>query len=115
MKLKAVALAITGCILVAGLSLAVENKGAGQIELNGGTRGHIPFPHHQHQNVLVDCNVCHDFFPQEKDAIDRLKADGKLKKKQVMNKLCTKCHKEKKKAGEKTGPVTCKQCHIKGK
>ena len=112
MKLKAVVLALTGCILVAGFSLAMENMGADQIELNGGTRGQVPFPHHQHQNVLVDCNVCHGVFPQEKGAIDRLKAEGKLQKKEVMNKLCTSCHKEKKKAGEKTGPVTCKQCHI---
>jgi hypothetical protein len=30
-----------------------------------------------------------------------------------MKKLCIKCHRKKKKAGEKGGPVTCKTCHIK--
>ena len=48
-------------------------------------------------------------------SIKALKAEGKLKKKHVMNKLCTKCHKQKKKAGQKSGPTTCKKCHIKGK
>ena len=27
--------------------------------------------------------------------------------------LCTKCHKEKQRAGEKTGPTTCTTCHVK--
>ena len=70
-------------------------------------------PSHQHQNKLVDCKICHDAFPQEKGAIEQLKKAGKLKPKHVMNKQCTKCHKEKRRAGEKTGPITCKQCHIK--
>jgi hypothetical protein len=30
-----------------------------------------------------------------------------------MNKLCKKCHREKKRTGEKSGPTTCKKCHIK--
>ena len=83
------------------------------MELEGGKRGKVPFPHHQHQNKLVDCKICHDAFPQEKGAIEKLKKAGKLKPKHVMNKQCTKCHKEKRRAGEKTGPITCKQCHIK--
>ena len=45
--------------------------------------------------------------------IAELKAQGKLKKKHVMNKLCTKCHKETQKTGEKSGPTTCSKCHIK--
>jgi hypothetical protein len=100
-------------LIVTGLTPAVENKGADQLELYGGKRGKIPFPHHQHQTVLEDCSICHDIFPQEKGVIEKLKTEGKLKPKQVMNKLCTACHKEKKRAGEKTGPVTCKDCHVK--
>ena len=30
-----------------------------------------------------------------------------------MNKICIKCHKLKKKAGEKAGPTKCSQCHVK--
>ena len=91
----------------------VENKGAAEIKIPGGTRGSVLFPHHRHQNKLVDCNICHSVFPQKAGGIQELKSQGKLKKKQVMNKLCTKCHKEKKREGIKTGPTTCTKCHIK--
>ena len=100
-------------ILIAGLALAVENKGAAEMQLPGGERGDVPFPHHLHQSKLVDCKICHDVFPQEKGSIERLKKEGKLKPKYVMNKQCTKCHRAKKREGSKSGPVTCKQCHIK--
>jgi hypothetical protein len=73
----------------------------------------VPFPHAAHQAALGDCSVCHELFPQEAGSIDALKASGDLKKKQVMNKHCTKCHKKMKKEGEKTGPTTCKSCHVK--
>ena len=93
----------------------VENKGAAEITLPGGTRGPVPFPHHQHQNNLVDCKICHSLYPQKAGIIEELKAAGTLKKKQVMNKQCTKCHKQKKKEGLKAGPTTCAKCHIKEK
>ena len=99
-------------MLIAGPIPAVENKGAADMVLTGGERGNVPFPHHRHQNKLVDCKICHAVFPQEKGAINRLKQEGKLKPKYVMNKQCTKCHKAERRAGEKSGPVTCKQCHI---
>ncbi|MGD2013694.1 MAG: cytochrome c3 family protein [Desulfobacterales bacterium] len=92
-----------------------QDKGAENIEMAGGKRGNVPFPHHQHQERLVDCQTCHSVFPQKAGSIEELKAQGKLKKKYVMNKLCTKCHKETKKAGKKTGPTTCAKCHIKDK
>ena len=113
MKRKIGVLLACAALLTTGLGLAVENKGAATMELEGGKRGKVPFPHHEHQNRLEDCKICHDAFPQEKGAIEKLKKEGKLKPKQVMNKQCTKCHKEKRRAGEKSGPVTCKQCHIK--
>ena len=93
----------------------VENKGAAEITLPGGSRGSVPFPHHQHQNKLLDCNICHSLYPQKAGIIEELKAAGTLKKKQVMNKQCTKCHKQKKKEGLSTGPTTCVKCHIKEK
>jgi len=94
-------------------TIQTANKGAETIELSGGKNGPVPFPHLSHQKALTDCKVCHELFPQEIGAIDKLKAGGELKKKQVMNKHCTKCHKKMKKAGQKTGPTTCKSCHIK--
>jgi len=111
-KIRSTATLAAGFLLITVLSLAVENKGADRISLPGGKRGDVPFPHHLHQDNLEDCTICHDTFPQQKGVIEKMKADGQLKKKRVMNTLCTKCHKEKKRAGQKTGPVTCKQCHI---
>ena len=97
------------------VSLATENQGAENIKLEGGKRGKVAFPHRQHQKNLGDCQICHAVFPQESGAIRKLKSQGKLKKKYVMNKLCTKCHKKTKKAGQRSGPTKCKNCHIKGK
>jgi len=90
---------------------ADQDNGQEHISLYGGNKGEVPFPHRLHQNNLGDCKTCHDVFPQKKGSIEALKAEGKLKKKHVMNKLCTKCHRQKKKAGEKSGPTTCTKCH----
>jgi hypothetical protein len=117
MKKARSVLLLVAFMLVAGgavaLSNSQQNKGAEQIELQGGKRGNVPFPHHQHQEKLVDCQICHATFEQKAGSIQELKDQGKLKKKHVMNKLCTKCHKQMKKTGEKSGPTTCKKCHIK--
>ncbi len=113
MRLKAILLLISGIILTTALAAAVQNKGAENIELYGGKTGKVSFPHHQHQKTLGDCKICHDVFSQESGSIESLKAQEKLKKKQVMNKHCIKCHRAKKSAGEKTGPVRCKECHKK--
>jgi hypothetical protein len=94
---------------------AVKNGGAEQIPLKGGRRGVVPFPHHRHQKVLGDCNICHSLFPQELGGIERLKAEGKLVKQQVMKKHCIKCHKTLKRQGDRTGPTTCAKCHIRKK
>jgi hypothetical protein len=113
MRYFPVALALIG--LMAVTALAVENKGAETISLNGGKRGLVTFPHHRHQNNLKECQLCHELFPQEKDAIQRLKSEGRLAKKQVMNKLCIKCHKAVDREGKPSGPKTCNKCHLKEK
>ena len=119
MKTKLSVALISIVAIVVGSTVAFsgndQNKGADSIEIDGGTRGKVPFPHRQHQERIVDCKICHSVFPQNPGSIKELKGQGKLKKKYVMNKLCTKCHKETKKAGRKTGPTTCTKCHIKAK
>ncbi len=90
-----------------------QNTGAAEIILEGGTSGNVAFPHQRHQAKLADCTICHLAFPQKAGAIEELKSQGKLAKKQIMNEQCTKCHKEKKQAGEKAGPTTCTSCHAK--
>jgi hypothetical protein len=112
-KFIAACLAVMFVLCAAVWVPAVEDKGAAQLVLEGGATGNVPFPHHRHQAVLTDCNVCHEVFDRQNGAIEKLKAAGKLEPKEVMNKLCTSCHKEKRLKGEKTGPVTCRKCHVK--
>jgi len=107
-------------VLVGVLSVSVipacaqsQNKGAAEVVLEGGTSGNVHFPHQRHQVRLVDCTICHSAYPQKAGAIEELKAQGKLAKKQIMNEQCIKCHKEKKQAGEKAGPTSCTTCHVK--
>ncbi len=118
MKIRLLLLLGAGMLFFAAGSAAlsgapVENKGAAEIAIPGGTRGSVPFPHHRHQDKLVDCDICHSVFPQKAGIIEALKAQGKLQKKQVMNKQCIKCHKQKKQEGINAGPTTCAKCHIK--
>jgi cytochrome c-type protein NrfB len=83
-----------------------QNKGAADMMLQGGKPGDVPFAHHLHQSNLGNCDLCHNLFPQAKGSIDKLKAEGKLKKKEVMDQ-CRDCHKE------KQGPIKCSECHKK--
>lgn len=99
-----------GLLAMAGTAISA-NTGAENLLIDGGQRGDVSFPHRTHQKILVDCNKCHDLFPQEPGAIARLKKAGDLKKMQVMNTRCVKCHKAMKKEGAKTGPTTCSKCH----
>jgi hypothetical protein len=99
-------------LLSAGNAWAEENKGAASIVMNGGSMGSITFPHGLHQNVFVDCKPCHELFGKEPKVIDKMKAEGKLKKQQVMN-MCKNCHKDLAAKGEKGGPTACTDCHKK--
>jgi hypothetical protein len=107
------ALLFTGFLLFLSPVNAAQNSGAEKMELYGGNNGKISFPHHQHQKILGDCNKCHSTFPQRSGSIESLKAEGKLKKKAVMNTVCIQCHRAEKKAGRPSGPVKCSECHIK--
>ncbi len=105
---------LTCCfVILPALGIYAQEKGRDEMSLYGGKSGPVPFEHHLHQTVIGDCQACHKDFPQEQGALEKAKADGMLKKKQVMNKTCIKCHRAKKKAGEKTGPTNCKTCHQK--
>jgi len=113
MKLKVAAMAVLIFSTIFALGAAVD-QGSEQIDINTGSKGWVPFPHRMHQNNLVDCNICHQNFPQEKGGILRLKAEGQLKSKQIMKTLCIQCHKDKRAAGKPGGPTTsCNQCHSK--
>ncbi len=113
MKIRLLFVLMIPALIIAAAAFAIDNKGAENIEIYGGSKGDISFPHHVHQDRLKDCNTCHSVFPQEADAIKKLKDSNQLKKKQVMKKQCIKCHKDQKKAGNPTGPTTCSKCHVK--
>jgi len=104
------------CLIVFIVPVAIvfaQNYGKKEILIDGGKKGNITFPHQTHQNSINDCMVCHVSFPQEEGALTKSKKTGVLKKKQVMNKTCLKCHRNSKKAGKAYGPVKCSGCHIK--
>jgi hypothetical protein len=113
MKTKPLVIALAAALLGIYAAIAAANQGPETIDIFGGQSGKVPFTHARHQNRLNDCNICHGVFPQETDAIKRMKASGALKPKKVMNLQCIKCHKEEKRAGKPHGPLTCSTCHQK--
>ena len=113
MKATTIVVIMAIFIFTGAIAVAVQNGGSRAIRLDGGTKGEIDFPHHLHQDAIGDCNACHSVFPQKPGIIKKLKLQKELKSKQVLNKTCLKCHRERKNAGEKTGPTKCAQCHIK--
>ncbi len=100
-------------LLLAWGAAAETNKGAEQIKLPGGAQGVVTFPHHRHQQALNNCMACHTLFAQAPGSIEKAKAEGKLAPKQVMNTLCIQCHRERKQAGQPSGPTGCAKCHVK--
>ena len=115
MKTKLRPLLLIGALIVSagfiGITLATENKGAQIILIKGGKARDIHFPHHRHQTALENCDICHTLFPKKVGGIAELKAQGKLKKKQVMQEHCIDCHKKMRAEGRKTGPRSCARCH----
>ena len=110
-KSKTLTLLCLVFFLASAMALAgFQQRGAGEMVLEGGKTGLVPFPHHRNQDALGDCTVCHALFPQKAGSIEALKAEGRLDKKTVMNN-CSKCHRKLAKAGRPTGPTSCKQCH----
>ena len=111
MKIGVAVTVMMAIFMAAMVSVAQENKGSASLTITVQGKGDVKIPHQKHQEVLKDCKVCHDVFPQKAGAINELKAAGKIQKKQVMNTQCIKCHNEKKNAGLKSGPLTCSTCH----
>jgi hypothetical protein len=105
-------MAATAFLFSGSTGFSSQETGASSIVLEGGSLGNIVFPHGRHQGFAVDCRPCHELFPQESNAINKMKAAGTLQKKDVMN-LCKGCHTDLAAKGEKAGPVACNDCHKK--
>jgi hypothetical protein len=93
-------------------SAGAADNGAEEIVLDGGSREEVFFPHRRHQEAeSITCQACHDLFPRESGSIDRLKEEGTLKARQVMNSQCIACHRETASEGKPSGPRSCSTCH----
>ena len=97
---------------LAGWAVA-QNTGSSVVIFEKGKMPQVAFPHHLHQQKLNnECNLCHDLFPMQAGVIKEMILQEKLKKQQVMNSKCLKCHKDRLQAGLAAGPVKCTECHV---
>lgn len=96
----------------ADLILIDSLKSLGDLE-----RPPVPFLHSQHTEALAkinrDCSSCHmakdgKFSPRFK----RIEDKGKKDVMELYHQNCIDCHKEITAQLEKTGPVTCGECHV---
>jgi hypothetical protein len=113
MKLKIIFIVFMSVLFIFTPAFSEQHPGTDNIILEGGESGVVPFPHKMHQDSLKDCSICHELFDQEIGTIEKLKSENKLKAKQVMNTQCLKCHRDDKKAGKSSGPISCTTCHSK--
>ena len=112
MKRKLIIFLMPGFFIFLFMTALGQNKGAANMVLQGGKLGIVPFSHHLHQNAINDCNTCHTLFPQVAGSIEKLKAEGKVKKKEAMDQ-CVECHKKGTTTGGKALPTKCSECHKK--
>ena len=110
-RVKIAIMGILMAVSIAVIANAADDMGRDKFDLDGGGRGDMSFPHKLHQDTLGSCNTFHDLFPKELGGIEKMKADGKLKRRQVMNDSCIACHKVYKAKGKKFGPLRCNECH----
>lgn len=90
----------------------------------------VTFNHGKHAEKYPDCVECHHVYEykdgkkentwsgesQRCSECHKLKQDGKKRPlREAYHGLCTGCHRKLTKEGEKSGPVTCGQCHVKTK
>jgi hypothetical protein len=113
MKFKIIFISLASICLLILPGFSAKSSGVENIILQGGESGVVPFPHKLHQDSFKDCGICHELFDQEIGTIEKLKDENKLKPKQVMNSQCLQCHRENKKAGKASGPISCTTCHSK--
>jgi hypothetical protein len=68
------------------------------------SKGKVTFPHKLHQETLQDCKKCHE---------NGLGKIAELGKSWAHDVNCKKCHIDMNRAGMKTGPIKCDDCHMK--
>jgi hypothetical protein len=111
MKRNIIGASLMFVMILVGWAVA-QNSGSEVVVFEKGKMPQVVFPHHRHQQKLNnECNACHDLFPMQTGVIKEMILQEKLKKQQVMNSKCVKCHKDRVQAGLAAGPVKCTECH----
>ncbi|MFC1829386.1 cytochrome c3 family protein [Thermodesulfobacteriota bacterium] len=90
----------------------------------------VTFNHETHYDAYPDCIECHHIYEYsngEKENVwegeeqtcsechKEKREDKKMPLMKAFHQNCTGCHRDLAKANEKTGPVTCGECHIRKK
>ena len=100
-----------GLLLLWAGSACAENQGAATIVLRSEDFDSVHLSHILHEIKLGDCQLCHKLYAKETDAIEKSVRAGVLKRKQVMDQ-CEECHAETAIDGKKSGPTSCRGCHM---
>lgn len=90
----------------------------------------VEFNHAKHYEEYPECMECHHIYEYSdgekentwageeqkcSDCHKQVKEEKKLDLRTAFHENCTGCHQKMRKEGEKTGPVTCGECHIREK
>jgi len=109
---------------IALISAAEVKKGAETYTIDKcqKLKGPAPFDHYKHQALEgVTCKKCHHEAKEGEtpkscfECHQCAKKGEKPNAKIAFHKNCKGCHVEMKKAGKKTGPTKCNECHLKVK
>ena len=121
---KIVALVVVVAFLAVGMvAFAVPAAPTGDLKVakaeGAEKKAPVNYNHEKHMASAPDCKSCHHTWDGEGalkkcSECHKAKKDGKaLGIKTALHKACKDCHKDLKKAGKKTGPTSCKGCHVK--
>jgi len=90
----------------------------------------VVFNHEKHMDVYPDCIECHHVYEYNNGDKENVwegdeqscsechklkKEDKKMPLMKAFHENCTGCHRKLAKENEKTGPITCGECHIRKK
>ncbi|MBN2808344.1 MAG: cytochrome c3 family protein [Deltaproteobacteria bacterium] len=90
-----------------------------KVLMDGAKKPAVTYSHAKHTVAVPDCKACHHTWsgegaPKKCGECHTAKAEGKkLDMKGALHKNCKGCHSDMKKAGKKTGPTGCNDCHKK--
>lgn len=112
-------LAVAGVVMAAPADTAAPAVPEGEIMIKAPEMKKPPVPFKHATHAQYECSKCHHTWngegaPKKCTACHGMKKEGKkLDIKEAAHQSCRGCHRDMKKAGEKTGPTPCSGCHKK--